>query len=106
MTRLASPPPKRCVNSIEKLLFTCSKAVRRRSRPSRFRLAIPLRKVLIASSRSAFSLVSVVEFFLHFFGIFLGPQVHRPQGVALAFEAIHICFKCFCGGHLVRVHIQ
>ena len=55
ITRFASPPPNRCVNSCAKLVFTCSNAVNRRSRPSRFKLAIPLRSVLIASSRSAFS---------------------------------------------------
>ena len=56
ITRSASPPPKRCLNSIPKLLFTCSKAVKSLSRPSLFRLEIPLRSALTASSRSAFSL--------------------------------------------------
>ena len=59
-SRVASPPPKRCENNNPKLLFTCSNAVKRRSRPSRFKLAIPPRSVLIASSKSAFSLTSSV----------------------------------------------
>ena len=58
-TNLASPPPNRWVNNVEKFAFTCSKAVSRRSRPSLFKPKIPWRRALIASSRSVFSLESV-----------------------------------------------
>ena len=57
-SKFASPPPKRCLKSIEKFELTCSKAVRSLSRPSLFRLAIPVLSVLIACSKSAFSAYS------------------------------------------------
>ena len=58
-TKFASPPPNRWRNNKLKLLFTCSNAVNSRSRPSRFRLAMPDRRVFMASSRSLFSRASV-----------------------------------------------
>ena len=60
-TRLASPPPNRCLKRAPKLRLTSSKAASRRPRPSRFRLAMPWRSFLIASSRSSRSPVSVSD---------------------------------------------
>ena len=54
-TKFASPPPNKCLNNSPKLLFTCSNAVKSRSRPSRFKPAMPLRSVCIAASKSVFS---------------------------------------------------
>ena len=55
ITRLASPPPNKCLNNVEKFTLTCSNAVRSLSRPSRFKDAMPFRSDLIASSRSVLS---------------------------------------------------
>ena len=54
---------------------------------------MPERRVLMASSRSAFSLVRLSCSSWTSLGVLFGPQVHRPQRVALAFEAVDVSLQ-------------
>ena len=105
-TRLASPPPNRCVKSMPKLRFTCSNAVNKRSRPSLLRLAIPLRSVLIASSKIGLFVDQCVMLFLRPLGVLFGAQVHRAQRITLPFQARSPPPRSPRRRHLSRVDIQ